>query len=262
MTNKAKAKRPAARKTGETTPELLRVDLLDRLFGLDGENVVRQEKDGAGKVRHVPIDLRYLVKFALDQKAPPGETMTASLRRGSLLESLRGTEPVDLDTKDIEMIEDSVLAEWTPFPAQMVREAIGLASAPGGKPTAGSIRPHLDGVILDPADNPQTREGPRGDVPLTVRHAIRVALNARPAARSSVIVDSKGRLQGPIPREEMIHRGDLIRRLGEGGADYVDVNDIKLIEDCVHRHCDRSVLHAVRCALIPVARADDAKDAA
>ena len=88
------------------------------------------------------------------------------------------------------------------------------------------------------------------------------ALNARPAARSSVIVDSKGRLQGPIPREEMIHRGDLIRRLGEGGADYVDVNDIKLIEDCVHRHCDRSVLHAVRCALIPVARADDAKDAA
>ena len=80
MTTKAKAKRPTTRKTGKSAPGVLRVDLLDRLFGLDGENVVRQEIDDAGKVRHVPIDLRYLVKFALDQKAPPGETITATLR--------------------------------------------------------------------------------------------------------------------------------------------------------------------------------------
>lgn len=258
MTTKAKAKRPAARKTGKRASGVLRVDLLARMHGLDGEAVVRQEGEEL-----VPVDLRFLAKVALDQKSPPGESKSAMLRRGDLLQTLRGTKPVDLEDADIRLIEDAVLTEWTPIAAHAVREALGLAPPPGGKPSAGSFKVNLDAGILDPADRPQMRRGPGGEVALTVRHAIRVALNQRPTGgRTNVMVDSKGRLQGTVPREEMIHRGELIRRLAGDSPVHVDIDDIKLIEDCVHKHSEPSVLHAVRLSLRPVASADDAKYAA
>ncbi|KPM23015.1 hypothetical protein AAJ72_08815 [Citromicrobium sp. RCC1885] len=244
------AKNPSKKKEDA----LLRVDLMKPMLGLDGETVVREEAadDPREDPEEVPVDLRWLVKVALNQKSPPGESKGKALRREDLLDRLRGTKPVSLDTKAIGLIEEAVLAQWSPLLAHTIREELKLVP-PAEEPLKDAVEVYLDAPILGPNDKPQTRMVRGESIPVTVRHAIRIALNNHPTGWGAVVLDQSGRLRGPVAREEMIDRGALISLLGEEGPVHLEFDDIKLIEDCVHQHSDIATLGAVRRAMRPAA---------